>query len=84
MDVSSLYTNIPNDDGLRASLLALNQHRRGAVKPTNLSLIKLLKIVLKRNNFQFNRNNFLQIGGTAIGTKAAPSFAITNSNLYSI
>ena len=82
MDVCSLYTNIPNDDGLRASLLALNLHRRGAVKPTNLSIIKLLNLVLKRNNFHFNGNNYLQIGGTAIGTKAAPSFAITYMGAY--
>ena len=32
MDVCSLYTNISNEDGLRAALLALNLHRSGAVK----------------------------------------------------
>ena len=82
MDVTSLNTNIPNDEGLRAALLALEQHRRGAVKPTNLSIIKLLNLVLKRNNFQFNGNNFLQVGGTAIGTKAAPSFAVNYMGAY--
>ena len=76
MDVTSLYTNIPNDEGLKASLLALQKHRTGDVKPRNLSIIKLLEMVLKKNNFQFNGNNYLQVGGTAIGTKAAPSFAI--------
>ena len=34
-------------------------------------------MVLKKNNFQFNGINFLQVGGTAIGTLIAPSFAIT-------
>ena len=42
-----------------------------------MSLIKLLSLVLKRNNFQFNGINYLQVGGTAIGIKVAPSFAIT-------
>ena len=76
MDVTSLYTNIPNNEGLRASMQALEKHRTGDVKPRNLSIIKLLEMVLKKNNFQFNGNNYLQVGGTAIGTKAAPSFAI--------
>ena len=76
MDVTSLYTNIPNNEGLRASLIALEKYRTGDVKPRNLSIIKLLEMVLKKNNFQFNGNNYLQVGGTAIGTKAAPSFAI--------
>ena len=76
MDVTSLYTNIPNDEGLRASMAALMKFRTGDVKPRNLSIIKLLEMVLKKNNFQFNGNNYLQVGGTAIGTKAAPSFAI--------
>ena len=76
MDVTSLYTNIPIDAGIRAALRALERDRRGAVKPKNISIIKMLEMVLKRNNFQFNGNHYLQVGGTAIGTKAAPSFAI--------
>ena len=35
----------------------------------------LLKLVLTWNNFQFDDKHYLQIGGTAIGTKLAPSFA---------
>ena len=33
-------------------------------------------MVLKKNNFQFNGKNYLKVGRSAIGTKAAPSFAI--------
>ena len=76
MDVTSLYTNIPNDEGIRASMRALERFRLGNVKPRNLSIVNLLEMVLKKNNFQFNGNNYLQVGGTAIGTKAAPSFAV--------
>jgi hypothetical protein len=32
-------------------------------------------MVLKKNNFQFNNKNFLQVSGTAMGTKCTPSFA---------
>jgi hypothetical protein len=34
-----------------------------------------MKLVLSRNNFQFNGNHYLQIRGTAIGTKMAVGFA---------
>jgi len=78
MDVTSLYTNIPNNEGLTAARIALDTYRpQGNIKPTNASLIRLLEMVLTKNNFQFNGINFLQVGGTAMGTKVAPSFAVT-------
>ena len=40
--------------------------------------MRLLELVLRKNNFQFNGQNYLQIAGTAMGTRMAPSFA----NLY--
>ena len=77
LDVSSLYTNIPNDEGIEAARNTLQRSRPWTdVKPTNASLIMLLETVLKKNNFQFNGNNYLQVGGTAMGTKLAPSYAI--------
>lgn len=35
----------------------------------------LLHLVLHKNNFEFNGNHFLQTGGTAMGTRVAPSLA---------
>jgi hypothetical protein len=32
-------------------------------------------MVLKKNNFIFNGDQYLQINGTAMGTKMAPSYA---------
>jgi hypothetical protein len=32
-------------------------------------------MVLKKNNFTFNGDHYLQINGTAMGTKMAPSYA---------
>ena len=76
MDVTSLYTNIPNDEGLRAAMKLLTEYRPNHdVRPSNLNLVKLLEMVLKKNNFQFNGDHYLQIGGTAMGTKAAPGLA---------
>ena len=75
LGVSSLYTNIPNKEGTMATLRALRQARPGATQPSNLSLIEMLAQVLSYNNFQFDGKNYLQIGGTAMGTRVAPSYA---------
>ena len=39
------------------------------------TILEPLKLVLHKNNFQFNGEHYLQIGGTAMGTKVAPSYA---------
>ena len=48
MDITSLYTNIPNDKKIEAAMRALESNRPGRVKPTNLTIIKMLKMVLKK------------------------------------
>ena len=75
LDVSSLYTNIPNKEGIEAVRQALSQTRDPLENPTNHSICNLLNLVLTCNNFQFDNKHYLQIGGTAMGTKLAPSFA---------
>ena len=75
LDVSSLYANIPNEEGTMATLRALRQARLGNIQPSNLSLIKMLTQVLSYNNFQFDGKNYLQTGGTAMGTRVVPSYA---------
>ena len=45
------------------------------IKPTNKTLIELLEMVLTMNNFTFNGDHYIQVGGTAMGTKVAPGFA---------
>ena len=75
LDVSSLYTNIPNDEGTMAALRALRKARSGDIQPSNLSLVEMLAQVLAYNNFQFDGKNYLQVGGTAMGTRVAPSYA---------
>jgi hypothetical protein len=75
LDVSSLYTNIPHKEGLEATKEALNKSRPGEVNPSNESLVNLMEFVLTKNNFQFDDDFYLQICGTAMGSRAAPSFA---------
>ena len=68
LDVSALYTNIPNEEGTMAALRALRIARPTNSQPSNLSLVELLAQVLSLNNFQFDGKNYLQVGGTAMGT----------------
>ena len=77
LDVDSLYTNIPNLEGLRATAKHLIKHRTdiGNLQPLNSSLCQILNMVLTMNNFRFNGEHFLQIGGTAMGTRVAPTYA---------
>jgi len=75
IDVCSLYTNIPNDEGITACQSILNKYRRTTQAPSNETIIHLLEYVLYMNNFDFNDKHYLQVGGTAMGTKVAPSLA---------
>ena len=73
--MTSLYTNIPNNEGIEAAAKFLYRNRKATENPTNTSICKLLELVLTTNNFEFDDKDFLQVGGTAMGTKLAPSFA---------
>ena len=75
IDVTSLYTNIPNDEGISACNSLLNLHRTDDSPPSNSSITRMLEHVLYMNNFNFNSKHYLQVGGTAMGTRVAPSFA---------
>ena len=74
LDLTSSYTNIPNNEGIQATGAYLFKYRSPHQNPTNASLCKLLELVLTTNNFLFDNKEYLQIGGTAMGTKLAPSF----------
>ena len=67
MDVCSLYTNIPNNERIKAVETTLKRKNL----PTKV-IISFVKLILTLNNFIFN---FLQIKGCAMGTKCAPTYA---------
>ena len=73
LEVSSLYTNIPNHEGI----LAVAEHLRKNTDKQKIGphLLKLLELVLHSTNFNFNGDHYLQTGGTAMGTAAAPNYA---------
>ena len=73
IDLSALYTNIPQDEGIEAVTEAL-QERNNKDVPTEF-IIRMLEIVLKHNVFEFNNELFIQLIGTAMGSRPAPSYA---------
>ena len=75
IDVSSLYTNIPIQEGITACAKYLQATRNNNSPPSNGNIVRTLDYVLTKNNFDFNDRHYLQVGGTAMGTKVAPSFA---------
>ena len=73
MDVKSLYTVIPNDEGLRA--LKHFFDRRSDLEPSTPTLLRLAELVLNLNCFSFGDKFFQQINGVAMGTKMGPNYA---------
>ena len=74
MDVTSLYTNIPQEEGLTLVCQAYEEfHDKNPPIATHF-LKEMLSVILKENSFQFNGKDYLQIHGTAMGTKMAVAF----------
>ncbi|XP_059588797.1 uncharacterized protein LOC109283246 isoform X1 [Alligator mississippiensis] len=74
MDVTSLYTNIPHQDGIQACLTYLQeQDYNSEYRPKDIT--DLIHFILTHNYFTFNNQQFLQMMGTAMGTKMAPQYA---------
>ncbi|XP_053391470.1 uncharacterized protein LOC128554246 [Mercenaria mercenaria] len=74
LDVTSLYTNIPHDDGINACKSFLQQNIHGRNLSTD-EIACLIRLVLENNYFKFCEQFYLQKMGTAMGSSMAPSYA---------
>ena len=72
LDVESMYTNINHDEGIQAIKNAFSEELQN---PKFQSIIELLELSLRYNDFEFDNKTFLQIQGTAMGRKYAPHYA---------
>lgn len=72
-DVDNLYTNIDTQSGLKA-IERIFQKYPDKNRP-DLEILELLKINLTRNDFVFDSTFYLQLKGTAMGKRFAPSYA---------
>ena len=76
IDIDSLYTNINTVAGLKA-IRDIFKKYPDRQRP-DAELLKLLELNLTKNDFTFDGRTFLQISGTAMGKRFAPSYA----NIY--
>ena len=74
IDVSALYTSIPQREGIQACVEAAREHYPNEPDVPNI-VSTFLQYILQANVFEFDRKIFLQKHGTAMGTKVAPCFA---------
>ena len=75
-DVSSLYTSIPHELGLKALKFFLEKFPDTVDKRFSKEFIlEASNFVLKNNTFEFNNENYIQLLGSAMGTIFAPTYA---------
>ena len=67
MDVASLYTNIPQEEGITTVCRAYDTFHNNNPPILTKYLREMLDLILKENSFQFNGENYLQTHGTAMG-----------------
>ena len=73
MDVRSLYTSIPNNEGIAATKKRYDSYIHKTI-PTKI-ITTFLALILTLNNFVFNSKFYLQIKGCAKCTICAPAYA---------
>ena len=73
LHVIYLYTNIPNNEGIKAVKEAFDKYLNKTVLAKVTTTF--LSLILTLNNFIFNSVNYIQKMGCAIGTVYAPSYA---------
>ena len=71
--VKSLYTNIPNSDGIKAVKTPLDNFPRKKIATKVKTTFLSLNLTL--NNFVFNCKNYIQLKSCDMGTICAPSYA---------
>lgn len=82
LDVKSLYTNIPQNEGKQYNLDAMLQlYDQSLPLPIN-KLKQMFEFVLKGNFLEFNNQTYLQIHGTSMGTPMEPNFANIRTNFF--
>ena len=73
MDIKSLYTVIPNDEGLRALQHYLDM--RKILEPPTDTLLRMEELVSTLNTFEFSGEFYKQTGGVAMGSRLGPNYA---------
>ncbi len=72
MDIECLHINVPFKGSLQAAEFFLNQRTDNI--PSTHCIVELIETVLTSNFFLFASGFYLQVSGTSMGAKMAPSF----------
>ena len=80
IDVSSLYTNIPHNEGIAAINRMMEETGTGTL--LRMFISNLAYQVLTKNFFNFNGQLYEQTQGTAMGNRMAPNYAIILCNTW--
>ena len=73
LDVSTLNYNIPHNDGIGACKIHLDG--RALSTTSSEDICQHIKFILENNVLSINDEYFLQVCGTAMGTRMAPCYA---------
>ncbi len=76
LDVCSLYTNIPQEEGISFVCQYYEEHYQSKPPILTSFLGDLMRLILKENSFKFNDKHYLQTHGIVMGTKMAVAFAV--------
>ena len=68
LDVRSLYTNIPNNEGLDAIKTYFRNRAATGDRILSKVICTFLTLILTLNNFVFNGENYVQTNGASMGT----------------
>ena len=79
-DVKSLYTNIPQNEGIDMISTHIDQHRHSlpTYAPNTHEFKIILHHILTHSHFTFAHKHYIQTFGTSIGCRMAPPYA----NIY--
>ena len=72
-DVEKLYPSIPREEGLQACEEALSHRSNQAF--SSEAVMEMIRAVLDNNAFQFNRREYIQKDGVAIGSRLGRNYA---------
>lgn len=75
MDVKALYPNVPRKEARVSVEGALEKRKDKSIPPK--SVLKMMDMVLENNNFCFDDKHYLQMEGTAIGSRLGMNYAST-------
>ena len=76
LDATSLYTNIPQEEGIDVVCRYYEDHYEQKLPIPTSDLRELMRLILEENSFKFNEKHFVQTHGIAMGTKMAVAFSV--------